>query len=162
MSCGEQENLTALLDGELDAGQAERLRAHVEGCRSCREALELLKLSYDALEHVEPFEVPRGFASRVKARARKRSLRPVLVAAAALLIASLLFFRVGLRRFVGAPSQDDGVTPIVDIADLTAEERAVVENMEILENYEILEDLELLAQFDTLLEFEQFPEIEAI
>ncbi len=39
MSCGFEEEVSALFDGELPEGDAARVRAHVASCASCRELL---------------------------------------------------------------------------------------------------------------------------
>ncbi|MCD6405891.1 MAG: zf-HC2 domain-containing protein [Planctomycetes bacterium] len=160
MYCEERDNLAAFLDGELEPGEAERLRRHIEGCAECREYLALLKRSYDALEYVEPVEVPEGLGTRVLAGARKRSRVPMFAAAAGLVAAALVFTWLSTKPGVGpAPVEDPQVAWA---AGLTGEEQGVVENMDILEDYDILSDLDLLAQYDTLAGFEEFPEIEAI
>ncbi len=161
MECKYAQDLAAFLDGELDAARADSLQAHLEGCPSCRERLSLLKRSYEALDALEAVEVPAGFSRRVAARVRRRFFAPLLAAAAAVLIAA----GAVILRF-----RDSGtVTPVVPVtpavttlADLTEEERAVVENLDLLEDYEILADLDLFAQLDMLEGLEEFPEIESI
>lgn len=160
MPCKERDNLAALLDGELEPGEAERLRHHIEGCAECREYLVLLKRSYDALEYVEPVEVPEGLGARVLARTRKRARVPVFAAAAVAAAAVVFAWFSSARLGTGpAPVKD---SQVVEAAGLTGEEQAVVQNMDVLENYDILSNLDLLAQYDTLTQFEEFPEVEAI
>lgn len=40
MSCGFEEDVSALFDGELPEEEAARVRAHMEGCASCRPLLD--------------------------------------------------------------------------------------------------------------------------
>lgn len=163
MYCKHRDNLVALLDGELNLSEVERLRAHLQSCRQCREHLELLKRSYDALELVEPVELPEGLGDRIRSGVRKRSLLPVFAAAAAaVLLAGAVFVQIVISPSSEAPVQGAGGVDVAVVEELTTEELAVIENMEMLEDYEILSDFELLAQFETLEEFEDFPAVEAI
>ncbi|MHC4712298.1 MAG: anti-sigma factor family protein [Planctomycetota bacterium] len=160
MDCKYAQDLAAFLDGELTEAEAGNLAAHLETCPDCRERLSLLKRSYGALDLLGEVAVPSGFAERVRSRVRKRSYVPVLVAAAALILAAMVMLHLGERE-VTVPGPDEGQEAVV-LAGLSDEERAVVENLDLFEDYEILEDLDLFAQFDTLEELEEFPEIEAI
>ena len=152
MKCSEHEDLAAFLDGELDERRAGEIRAHIESCRQCRRAAELLKRSWDALEYVEAAEPPAGFVRRVMSRTRRRSLVPLSAAAGALVTAGILY----LALSVGGNGE------MVELARLSEEERGVIENMEILENYDLLSDLDLLAQYETIEEFEEFPEVDLL
>lgn len=69
MKCGKvRENLVLFLDGELPAGQAERLREHLAVCQACRAEAELLASTLDlAVERAHestPPAVPQDFISR--------------------------------------------------------------------------------------------------
>lgn len=158
MNCSEHEDLAAFLDGELDERRAREIRAHIESCRRCRRAAELLKRSWDALEYLEAAEPPAGFARRVTSRTRRRSLLGLAVAAGALVTAGFLYLAFSLS----GNSAGNGNDEMVQLARLSEEERGVIEYMEILENYDLLSDLDLLAQYETIEEFEEFPEIESL
>ncbi len=163
MKCEEKDNLAAFLDGELSPAESGRVRAHLDSCAECRAFARLLKGSYDALEPLEPFDLPAGFSGRMKSRLRRRSRLPLIsAAAAALLIVSFVFVRSGFLTPIAPVIPVTAPIDVVSLDDLSPEEIAVIENIEILEDYEILSDLELLAQFETLEELEQFPEIESI
>ena len=158
MNCSEREDLAAFLDGELDEHREQEIRAHIEVCPRCRRAAELLKRSYDALEYLEAAEPPEGFADRVKSRVGRRTLAPLAAAAAVLLTIGLFYAGWNVRR--GSIQPENG--HLAALAQLSEEERGVIENMDILENYEVLSDLELLAQYEMIEEFEEFPEIESL
>lgn len=91
-----REMLSAMLDGELDAGESERLIAHLSLCAECRELYELLS-SVTGSEVWELPEIPEGLHGRImsgvkaaaaekKKRARVVRLRPIAVAAACLAV----------------------------------------------------------------------------
>jgi anti-sigma factor RsiW len=48
------ELMTAYLDGELDARDRSRLEAHLSDCPHCSEYLAQIRITIDALGHVEP------------------------------------------------------------------------------------------------------------
>lgn len=161
MECKERQDLVAWLDGELGEARSNEVARHVERCDDCAREVELLRRSYASLELLGEVEAPEGLAQSVAARmlrAPQRSLMPVFAVAAALLLA------VGLAA-LRLPRQQTGIAspvPSVLMADLSAEEREVVEDLELLEDYEILSDYELLAQYETLEVLEQFPDIDSI
>lgn len=49
--------MTAYLDGALDAGDRDRLEAHLADCPHCSEYLAQIRITIDALGHVEPEEL---------------------------------------------------------------------------------------------------------
>ncbi|MEJ2202599.1 MAG: zf-HC2 domain-containing protein [Gemmatimonadota bacterium] len=55
--------------GRLPAGDAERVRRHLEGCEECRAELSLIALLFEARP-----EVPEGLAERVRSAAGRRGL----------------------------------------------------------------------------------------
>lgn len=61
------DELSALLDGELDAGEAGLVRAHVQGCLMCAEELEGVRSARRALRTLPGAEPPPGFLDRVVA-----------------------------------------------------------------------------------------------
>jgi anti-sigma factor RsiW len=50
--------LAAYLDGALDARDRSRLEAHLAACPHCSEYLAQLRVTIDALGHVEPDDLP--------------------------------------------------------------------------------------------------------
>jgi anti-sigma factor RsiW len=159
MTCQYTDNLAPFLDGELSDEENARIEAHLGTCADCAEFVAILKRSYNALEHLESLDVPAGLAAAARKKARKTWRVPAFAAAAALLVIAL----VSARFATNPVAPGNGVNTSLILAGLSAEEQAVVSNMDILEDYEILEDvedLELLAQLDTLVDLEDFPEIE--
>lgn len=57
--------LDAFVDGELSADDAERLKAHLDGCPVCRAYLDDLLAIREAFPTLEDTVVPEGFAERV-------------------------------------------------------------------------------------------------
>ena len=51
------ELMTAYLDGALDARDRDRLEGHLAGCPHCSEYLAQIRITIDALGHVEPDEL---------------------------------------------------------------------------------------------------------
>lgn len=91
-----REMISAMLDGELDAAEGERLVAHMSVCAECRELYGLLS-SVSGTDAWELPEVPEGLHERImsgvkaaaaerKKRARVTRLRPLAVAAACLVV----------------------------------------------------------------------------
>jgi anti-sigma factor RsiW len=50
--------MAAYLDGQLDDGDRVRLEAHLADCPHCSEYLAQLRITIDALGHVEVDELP--------------------------------------------------------------------------------------------------------
>ncbi len=63
-------DLSAYLDGDLDAGLADKTRAHLAGCAACRSELELLRLTVGALHRLPDLPPPAAILSGVRARLR--------------------------------------------------------------------------------------------
>jgi hypothetical protein len=60
--------LSALIDGALEAREAEDLATHLDGCASCRAALSQLRATVSILQEVDPMHAPEGFAAAVRGR----------------------------------------------------------------------------------------------
>ncbi|MCM1149085.1 MAG: zf-HC2 domain-containing protein, partial [Butyricicoccus sp.] len=112
-----REMISAMLDGELDAGEGERLIAHLSSCAECRELYELLS-SVTGSEVWQLPEVPEGLhghimsgvraaAAEKKKSARVMRLRPLAVAAACLAVIVGVVFGVP-RVFRMGSSGDSG------------------------------------------------------
>ena len=104
-TCPRAEDLCLYLEGELGAHETRALKAHLERCPACREALADRRLLHEAFTSLPPFEVPPDFALSVMARlpepAEAGWLAP-LVASAASLVVGLL----GFHLFTGASLSD--------------------------------------------------------
>ena len=81
------ETLSALIDGELPAADAERARAHAASCAECRDALRRLEGASAAFKRSGDHVIPVGLAARAKAHAAPRRSWP---------------FRLGLVAAFGA------------------------------------------------------------
>jgi anti-sigma factor RsiW len=80
------EQLSALLDGELAPGEEAAVRQHLEGCEPCRDELEAVAAIRLALRDMPAVPAPPGFIGRAVDRRRRDSRRgAVLVLAAAAL-----------------------------------------------------------------------------
>jgi anti-sigma factor RsiW len=80
------EQLSALLDGELAPGEGVAVRQHLEGCEACRDELEAVAAIRLALRDMPVVPAPPGFIGRAVDRRRRDSRRgAVLVLAAAVL-----------------------------------------------------------------------------
>lgn len=99
--------LDAYVDGELTAEEADRVRAHLAGCDSCRAYVETALVMRDAFPSAEDTPVPEGFAEgvmaavRAQAAPRKRARRRwsrVLLPLAACCAVVLLVRELPLRQ----------------------------------------------------------------
>lgn len=132
------EQLSALLDGELDAEELSRVTEHLATCTSCRRELEELNDARTALRSLVMVEPPPGVLTADDQQAKVVSLRrrpPVWVAAAAAAILALFVgiatllapqttLEVGLvelsDQYGARTSLDPGITPgqAVPVLDL--------------------------------------------
>ena len=114
-----REMMSAMLDGELDAGERERLISHLSLCAECRELYELLS-SVTGSEVWELPEVPEGLhghimsgvkaaAAEKKKRARVVHLRPFAVAAACLVVIVGVIFGVPRVFRMGSSGSSSGM-----------------------------------------------------
>jgi hypothetical protein len=71
MTCSEaRELLSAAVDDALDAGEHDRLDAHLATCADCRREQERVRDTVALLHAVEPARAPAGFVDRVLGAAR--------------------------------------------------------------------------------------------
>ncbi len=61
-------DLSAYLDGDLDAGLTGEIRDHLERCAGCRAELDLLRLTVGALHRLPDLPAPAAILSGVRAR----------------------------------------------------------------------------------------------
>ena len=68
MSCPkDREQLSAYFDGELSAGEAEALRAHLEDCADCRAELDALRAAARALSALPAVSAPDDLKAKILA-----------------------------------------------------------------------------------------------
>jgi anti-sigma factor RsiW len=151
MSCKFESDLTAYVDGELNAAAMAAVRAHLAGCADCRSTEVLLRRALERLAALPAFEPSVDLRRNVLTRLDRlppplgerlrRLLGPaVLVASAAGLVAGVLVVQGRPPR---APELMDG-------AGL-----AVAMNFEVVSDYEVLgldspDDLEVVAHLQEL------------
>jgi anti-sigma factor RsiW len=90
--------LAAWNDGQLQPSTSRRMEAHLKRCARCRAELEAVRAAATALRELRVQSAPeslwmaieRGLHEAPAARALQRSWRPYAVAAAALVIASII------------------------------------------------------------------------
>ncbi len=154
MDCKEREQLVAYLDGELDDAAGKALHAHLQDCPDCRKRLDILRRSYAALEAIEEVEVPADFANCVRARTTRRLIRVPAYAAGAVAVAAVVLLMFTLHR--GATTVIPPTHPTnVATAEMSAEDQAVVENIDVLEDYDLIANLDALTDYDTLTELDE-------
>jgi len=93
MPCLTVDRLYDYLDGALAAEESAAVECHLEGCPTCRHALDARKRLAVAAESLPPFSVPDNFAACIMAKlpalpAKKTRLRLVWASAAAATVAS--------------------------------------------------------------------------
>jgi anti-sigma factor RsiW len=96
------DQLSALLDGELAPGDAVAVRQHLAGCEPCRDELDAVAAVRLALRDMPAVPAPPGFIARAVDRRRRDSRR----GAALVLAAAALAVVVGL---VAAKDADPSV-----------------------------------------------------
>lgn len=100
------ETLSAFADGELNAREELELRRHLEGCESCRAAVDLLlatKRAVASTAEVQP--VPHSLRERVSDLAAGRGRKPSAVRLAApALAAAALIAVVGAIYYLAMPA----------------------------------------------------------
>ncbi len=60
------ERISELLDGELDAATAEKVRAHLEGCPECRVCWATFQKSVEIFRHLGDEPLPEGTLKEIK------------------------------------------------------------------------------------------------
>lgn len=102
-----RDQLSAYLDGELASRESDHLAAHLLTCEACRQRLEELHLTRDALSTLPAATAPRSFALRADQVARpapapsRRALPLAWGAATALAAFALVFATVGSSAIDG-------------------------------------------------------------
>jgi hypothetical protein len=91
----EPERLSAWIDDDLPAGEAEEVARHLEGCAACRGIAEDLRAITTAAVELDPPEVSDGWgaiAQRIERPRTRRRFRLLAVAAALVLTLGALLF----------------------------------------------------------------------
>lgn len=152
MQCAEaREELTALVDGALDAAPAEAVRRHLRGCAACAAELAAVEeaVAFSREAFAELPELRPGFETRLRARLAeaaaappwyRRLWRPLFVGA----LASLGVLVVA--RSVGGPSS------VLVPLGIQAPPKKVAEKPALYKDYEIIEHLDELENFETVIQ----------
>ena len=150
-----QDLLSSYIDGDLTPDQRAEVDEHLAECEACREDLELLRLTLDALHDLPEFEAPAGFADAVmdrveaeqeaakvvpitRARRRVPMWAPVALAAAACVLVGLVWvaapWRLVGHDLASEPAAPAGVAEAVfeaeeydAVADASADEEWTAE-----------------------------------
>ncbi len=159
-----EEDLSALLDGELSDSREAEVRAHLDACAECAEVLLAFREIDRILVELPAPVVSEGISERLaeqsrspakeeaagdstpvslQARHRRSSAAPWIGAAIGALAASLLFavlWPQDEKPPVGVVEVEPGVSPPTE-AELLAAELDTVEDLEMLEVLDLLEEL---------------------
>ncbi len=113
-----RDQLSAYIDGELDASATERLEHHLAECGGCRQEMEQLRATVAALQELPAVEPPRSFTlrpERVAARPPMPVASPLAlgarIAAAGVAAALAVVLVVDLGHFGGDGVTDEATAP---------------------------------------------------
>ncbi len=124
-----RDQLSAYIDGELDASAAERLERHLAECGRCRQEMEQLRATITALQELPAVELPRSFTlspERVAPRPRMPVASPLAfgarIAAAGVAAALAVVLVVDLGDFGGDGVTDEATAPQMMRSEADGEE----------------------------------------
>jgi anti-sigma factor (TIGR02949 family) len=161
-------DLSALLDGELDASREVALRTHLESCAGCSQRARMLRRADEALRALPSREAPADLRARLQARIEaepsaasevraarrveaparppRRRARPaaLLAMAAAAALALYLAIAPGERRLPGAESPATRLASAADLEAVSPDELELALELETVEDIEVIANLELL------------------
>jgi anti-sigma factor RsiW len=157
MSCKLEEEMTAYVDGELGAAEAETVRTHLTGCADCRATEALLRRTLLTLKALPAFEpslglrrsvlgrldaVPAPFGERLKGWLRPGVVFPSTVGLLAAAAVALYVAGPGAKKNLPAELQD---STALDVAM----------NFDVASDYDVLglespDDVEVVARLDEL------------
>ncbi len=114
-----RDQLSAYIDGELDASAAERLERHLAECGRCGQEMEQLRATVAALQELPAVEPPRSFTLSPERVAAPRPPMPVAsplafgarIAAAGVAAALAVVLVVDLGDFGGDGVTDEAIAP---------------------------------------------------
>ncbi len=113
-----RDQLSAYIDGELDASAAERLERHLAECGRCRQEMEQLRATVAALQELPAVEPPRSFTlspERVAPRPPMPVASPLAfgarIATAGVAAALAVVLVVDLGDFGGDGVTDEATAP---------------------------------------------------
>ncbi|MBI3268719.1 MAG: zf-HC2 domain-containing protein [Planctomycetes bacterium] len=163
MTCEEvREGLSARIDAQLSAEDAQRLQAHLQQCPACLREQKAQEALWRLLDLAEAIEVPAEFAALTRARVQgtapavgrgrtvlrfRRWAAPLAAAAAALLAIGIFF-----------PHQHDefGTGGL----ELSPDEMDVVANLDVVEDLDVVASLDLIDAASSPDEILQLLEVE--
>lgn len=155
MSCAEEEDLTAYVDGELAPPHRARMEAHLGTCEACQRTERLLRVTVARMAELPAFTpspatrrevlarldaLPPTWRERLASLLRPGVLVPSLGVAAAAVLAVLVVGRGG-----GEPALEEWDPGALEVAT----------NLELVEDYEVLgltssDDLEVVENLHEL------------
>jgi anti-sigma factor RsiW len=171
--CAEYEvDLSALLDGELDAPREALLRTHLESCAGCSRRARALRGADEALRALPSHEAPADLRARLQTRieaesaaasgvratrhvevaARPSQRRPrsrarsvaLLALGAAAALALYLTIAPGERPLPRAGSPEPRLATAADLEAASPDELELALELETVEDMEVIRNLELL------------------
>jgi len=141
------DRLQALLDGRLDAAQAEEAARHLAACAACAEERQLVTLARALVGATPEVQARPGFAVRVALAAADARARPF----------GGLSWRWALGGLGGAAvaagvllAVGTGRTPERSQELLLAQRLDLYEDLSVMQHREALENLEVVEQLDKL------------
>ena len=124
-----RDQLSAYIDGELDASATERLESHLAECGRCRQEMEQLRATIAALQGLPAVEPPRSFTlspERAALRPRMPVTSPLAfgarMAAAGVAAALAVVLVVDLGDFGGDGVTDEATAPQITRSEANEDE----------------------------------------
>jgi len=139
VSCPQiQEELVALIQGELESARAVEVQAHVDNCATCREELDQLRSALEASRVITPIEPSALFRQRLESRLEALRKGSVIQASSRFtaqrnegwrfryfaVAAAMLLLVVGITRFINISAPQDSDVLRVRLAQQRWEQRA--------------------------------------
>lgn len=149
MSCKDHENdLVPFLDGRLDAAVAAGVEAHLKACATCRKEAAQMRQTWKLLGYYPGRNVSRQLPARMLEAARlqleverrwtfklRRHL-PIIASAAVVLLVFGVTMLLGPAQIVSDYDRE--------LAKLSIEDRAVVQNLDLYENLDTVQNIDVL------------------
>lgn len=149
MSCKDRENdLLPYLDNRLDPAAAAKVEAHLKSCAACRKDVDQMRATWKVLGYLPGRNPSRQLPDRILEAARlqleiekrwthrlRRHL-PVIASAAVVLLVFAVTMMLGHARD--------------PLAGLSAEERAVVHDLDLYENLDTVQNIDVLEDTQTV------------